>query len=249
MGEHQNVEWKESWRDEYLKWICGFANAQGGTLLVGKNDHGKHPSSPYNPLLAGAFFRAGYIESWGRGIEKIRKECLRYGMVAPIYNDGMNGLMVTFRAGKERLAEALGAEIASQLLSNITAEKVGDNGLKVGNNESKVGDNESKVGDNGLKIGSGVGDNGLKVGDEVGDNLNDRQRSILALLQQTPELTVRELALKVDISTRKVEANLAKLKAAGYLVRIGPPKGGYWQVMKAGQIHYSLPTKTLLQIG
>ena len=28
--ESQNIEYKESWRDEYLKWICGFANAQGG---------------------------------------------------------------------------------------------------------------------------------------------------------------------------------------------------------------------------
>ncbi len=28
--ETQNVEWKRSWRDEYLAWICGFANAQGG---------------------------------------------------------------------------------------------------------------------------------------------------------------------------------------------------------------------------
>ena len=24
MPENQNIEWKESWRDEYLKWICGF---------------------------------------------------------------------------------------------------------------------------------------------------------------------------------------------------------------------------------
>ena len=29
MSESQNIEWKESWRDEYLKWVCGFANAQG----------------------------------------------------------------------------------------------------------------------------------------------------------------------------------------------------------------------------
>ena len=27
MAESQNVEYKESWREEYLKWICGFANA------------------------------------------------------------------------------------------------------------------------------------------------------------------------------------------------------------------------------
>jgi ATP-dependent DNA helicase RecG len=40
MSENQNIEWKEGWRDEYLKWICGFANAQGGTIYIGKNDKG-----------------------------------------------------------------------------------------------------------------------------------------------------------------------------------------------------------------
>lgn len=40
MVESQNIEWKESWRDEYLKWICGFANAQGGRLEIGRNDKG-----------------------------------------------------------------------------------------------------------------------------------------------------------------------------------------------------------------
>lgn len=41
MPEKQNVEWKEKWKDEYLKWICGFANAQGGTIYIGKNDNGE----------------------------------------------------------------------------------------------------------------------------------------------------------------------------------------------------------------
>ena len=41
MSENQNVEWKEMWRDEYLKWICGFANAQGGKLVIGINDNGR----------------------------------------------------------------------------------------------------------------------------------------------------------------------------------------------------------------
>lgn len=40
MTESQNVEWKESWHDEYLKWICGFANAQGGKIYIGKRDDG-----------------------------------------------------------------------------------------------------------------------------------------------------------------------------------------------------------------
>lgn len=41
MSEQQNIEWKESWRDEYLKWVCGFANAKGGKIIIGKNDKGK----------------------------------------------------------------------------------------------------------------------------------------------------------------------------------------------------------------
>ncbi len=40
MNESQILEWKSSWRDEYLKWICGFANAEGGVLIIGKNDDG-----------------------------------------------------------------------------------------------------------------------------------------------------------------------------------------------------------------
>lgn len=39
--ENQNIEYKESWRDEYVKWLCGFANAQGGKLYIGINDKGE----------------------------------------------------------------------------------------------------------------------------------------------------------------------------------------------------------------
>ena len=40
MAESQNVEYKESWRDEYLRWVCGFANAQGGIIYIGIDDAG-----------------------------------------------------------------------------------------------------------------------------------------------------------------------------------------------------------------
>ena len=39
-AEHQQLEWKESWRDEHLKWVCAFANSEGGTLVIGRNDEG-----------------------------------------------------------------------------------------------------------------------------------------------------------------------------------------------------------------
>ncbi len=39
--ESQNTEWKESWKDEYLKTICAFANTEGGTLTIGIDDNGR----------------------------------------------------------------------------------------------------------------------------------------------------------------------------------------------------------------
>jgi ATP-dependent DNA helicase RecG len=41
MPENQNIEYKQSWHDDYLKWICGFANASGGVIYIGKDDNGK----------------------------------------------------------------------------------------------------------------------------------------------------------------------------------------------------------------
>lgn len=42
MGESQNIEYKSSWRDEYLKWVCGFANANGGKIYIGVEDDAPH---------------------------------------------------------------------------------------------------------------------------------------------------------------------------------------------------------------
>ena len=44
--ESQNTEFKSSWHDDYLKWICGFANAIGGMIYIGKNDKGKAVGLP-----------------------------------------------------------------------------------------------------------------------------------------------------------------------------------------------------------
>ncbi len=40
MPEQQNIEYKSAWHEDYLKWVCGFANAQGGVIYIGKDDNG-----------------------------------------------------------------------------------------------------------------------------------------------------------------------------------------------------------------
>lgn len=42
MDESQNIEYKSNWRDEYLKWVCGFANANGGKIYIGVEDDAPH---------------------------------------------------------------------------------------------------------------------------------------------------------------------------------------------------------------
>ena len=54
----------------------------------------KHYSKPYNPLIAQTFFKAGFIESWGRGFEKIKKECEEYGSPLPEVEIKSSGVMV-----------------------------------------------------------------------------------------------------------------------------------------------------------
>ena len=39
--ESQTIEYKQQWDDKYLRYISGFANAQGGTLLIGVADDGE----------------------------------------------------------------------------------------------------------------------------------------------------------------------------------------------------------------
>ena len=59
-----------------------------------------HSSRPRNPKLANAFFRAGFIESWGRGIEKIRNAGNEKGMSMPSIQAEKGGISVRFfRAG------------------------------------------------------------------------------------------------------------------------------------------------------
>lgn len=154
---------------------------------------GKHPSRPFNPLLANAFFRAGYIESWGRGIEKIHRECREHGIEPPVYDFGMAGLMLTFRANPAHLQAAT---------QETTQEGVGE-----------------KVGEKGR-------------GKRSGKKLTANQQGILELLFQHPKMAAPELAEIVGISERKIEQNIATLKKIGQLKRIGPAKGGHWEVLK-----------------
>jgi ATP-dependent DNA helicase RecG len=53
---------------------------------------------------------------------------------------------------------------------------------------------------------------------------------ILIMLKAEPELAAEEIAKRLEISPRAVEKQISKLRKAGLLRRIGPAKGGHWEV-------------------
>lgn len=63
----------------------------------------KHASIPYNPNIAHVFYLAGFIESWGRGIEKICSACQKDNVPQPEYTINPGDIMIKFTAPKDRI--------------------------------------------------------------------------------------------------------------------------------------------------
>lgn len=64
-----------------------------------------HDSKPYNPDIANVFYRAGFIENWGQGIQKICDECREIGAELPIYELLGTTLRVHFKALERALID------------------------------------------------------------------------------------------------------------------------------------------------
>ena len=136
--ENQNIEYKESWRDEYLKWVCGFANAQGGRLYIGIDDKGN---------------------------------------VCGVEN-------------AHRLSQNKGV---SDTISN-----------KMSNKEFE----------------------------RVGNNIAETTQKIIELVRNYPEITTEELAEKCGVTKDGIKWQLKKLKSQSIIRRVGPDKGGHWEIIK-----------------
>lgn len=140
-----------------------------------------HDSRPYNPDMAGVFYRAGYIEHWGRGIQKICDACEELGADLPVYELHGNGLRVHFKALQSALID-----------------------------QPKVPNRHG---------GS------MNVGLEVG--LADK---IIELAAAIPEMTMAVMAEKLNVTKRTVEREIKKLRESGRIKRVGGKRYGHWHI-------------------
>ncbi len=68
--------------------------------------------------------------------------------------------------------------------------------------------------------------------EQVGRKLVESQIKILLLISENSKITKKEMSEVIGISTTAIDKNIDKLKSLGVLKRIGPDKGGYWEIVK-----------------
>ena len=71
-----------------------------------------------------------------------------------------------------------------------------------------------------------------KVTERVTERVTENQRKIIDIISDNKWITIDGLSELVGISSRKIQENIRKLKDIGILMRIGPDKGGYWEIIK-----------------
>ena len=69
-------------------------------------------------------------------------------------------------------------------------------------------------------------------GDRLVERLAESQKTILKLIKENPYISKKELSEAIGISTTAVDKNITRLKKEGLLKRIGPDKGGHWEIVK-----------------
>lgn len=157
-----------------------------------------HGSYPRNPLIASACYKAGYIDSWGRGIEKIREACRRAGLLEPHFAEEQGGFIVELRkAGIQETAED-GLHDKTRMNDPVVSERT--------------------------EVDFGT------IAERIRNDCGSQVVKAFEIIRQNPEYTAEQISMILGKTARTIENYTAKLKKAGYIVRRGPKLGGYWEV-------------------
>lgn len=142
----------------------------------------KHASVPYNPNIAHVFYLAGFIESWGRGIEKICAACKNANVPMPEYTVNPGDIMIKFSASEELVVRYIRPKVTE------------------------------------------------KVTDKVIENLDDKSLKILKLLMEDPGYTAVILSEKLSLSRKTISERIKKLRENKIIERVGSDRKGYWKI-------------------
>lgn len=199
---------------------------------------GKHTSKPRNPKIANVFYKAGFIESWGRGYEKIMQAFDAEGLSRPELVEEQGGVSVLIL--RERFAAVSRGEAAASGSGEAESkEKTNQNQAGSEPNSGKNSEkhaykaNSEALGASQNRSESEPNQAGCKSKSKEKGKEKSKEK-LLELVRRNPQITSAELQRLLGLSRSGVERIIRQFKGSGIIRRIGPDKGGSWQIVPSG---------------
>jgi len=194
---------------------------------------GEHNSRPRNPKIAKACFMAGYIDTWGRGIQKIINSCKDAGLPEPEIKEMNGGLEICINKATDSsggLVDGLVDELV-----DIARELGSINDLIASTPVMNTKRLTLAFGKITTQLHNTFGISSEKFGKEFGKGSEKEIPTwnfVLELMALYPEITAADAAKILGISSRTTEKHIKKLKDTGIIERIGGRKEGFWKIKK-----------------
>lgn len=71
-----------------------------------------------------------------------------------------------------------------------------------------------------------------KGGQKRWSELTEKQQIILQIIKENPKISRKEIVKELNINPSAIQKRIEKLKQKGLLKRIGPAKGGHWEIIR-----------------
>lgn len=200
-------------------------------------------SLPRNPILAKLFRSVRLAENAGTGFTKMIRGWQTYKGFSPVFHQEIDYTVVTFWLSSESMQAPNEGNATSGAndgeYDNVTGgEKSGKkDGVKGGTKQpGKGGVKISRIGGmkGGMKSGMKGGmKGGMKNGMEgsMKISLTNRQQEILILLIKDNSRTIDDIVEILKINRSAAQKHFDNLKSKGVIRRMGPDKGGFWEVL------------------
>lgn len=174
----------------------------------------RHTHFSRNPKIA-AFLKAyHFVKEYGEGVDRMCRELEVNGSIAPVFHTDDFILKVTVAKVTEKLPENSG-KLTEKLPEN--AEKLPENSGKL---TEKLPENYQ-----------GIIDRVIKKANSNGDKLKENKIAILRLVAEDPYISKTDIANTLGISYTAVGSNIKSMRGR-YLRRVGPDKGGFWEIIE-----------------
>ena len=117
----------------------------------------------------------------------------------------------------------------NQLVAREDEQPIGSEKIGTGSEKNGLGSEESSE-----EIGESSEESSEEIGassEESSEKPQDLIQAILGAIKVDAKVTTAEIAMQLGVSSRAVEKRIRKLRENGVIRRVGPNKGGSWEII------------------